>query len=109
MDRAGTARLVTDNPGDIAVEVNAPSGQLLVVSESFHDGWRATLDDAPVEVERVNGDFMGAVVPPGPHAVRLQFRPVHLVVGRYVSVFGLVFGLCVSCGRWQDRRPKTED
>ena len=62
---AGTARLATDNPGDITVEVNAPASQLLVVSESYHDGWRATIDGSPVEVERVNGDFLGAVVPAG--------------------------------------------
>ena len=85
---------MTDNPGDITVEVNAPASQLLVVSESFHDGWRATIDGSPVEVERVNGDFLGAVVPAGgtlsePSVPALSF--VEWV--RYVSVFGSVFGL----------------
>ena len=78
----GAARIVADLPGDIAVEVKAASRQLLVVSESFDAGWRAALDGQPVPVERVNGDFLGAVVPAGSHTVRLQFRPVHLAVGR---------------------------
>ena len=64
-------------------------------------GWRATLDGQPVPVERVNGDFLGCVVPTGSHAVRLQFRPVHLAVGRYVSLTGLVFGLSLL---WISRR-----
>ena len=106
---AGTARLLTDNPGDITVEVNAPASQLLVVSESYHDGWRATIDGSPVEVERVNGDFLGAVVPAGMHVARFQFRPDHLSVGRYVSVFGSVCGLWLLWVSRRDRRPKTED
>ena len=84
----GAARIVADLPGEIAVEVNAASRQLLVVSESFDAGWRAALDGQPVPVERVNGDFLGAVIPAGSHTVRLQFRPVHLAVGRCVSVIG---------------------
>ena len=98
---AGSARIVEDVPGDIALDVDAPAAQLLVVSESFDEGWRATIDDAPVAVERVNGDFLGAVVPPGRHTVRMQFRPVHLAVGRYVSVGGLVVGLLLL---WMSRR-----
>ena len=102
---AGTARLVTDNPGDIAIEVNAPASQLLVVSESFHEGWRAAIDGAPVDVERVNGDFLGVVVPAGTRAVRLQFRPFHLLMGRFVSVSGLVFGLLLLWMGRKDWRP----
>jgi len=97
----GAARMVADLPGEIAVEVKAASRQLLVVSESFDAGWRAALDDQPVPVERVNGDFLGVVIPAGSHAVRLQFRPVHLAVGRYLSLSGLVFGLLLL---WISRR-----
>jgi hypothetical protein len=98
---AGTARLVTDDPGDISVQVDASSRQLLVVSESFAAGWRATLDSQPVPVERVNGDFLGCVIPAGSHTVRLQFRPEHLAVGRYVSLTGLVLVLSLL---WISRR-----
>jgi len=97
----GNARIVSDLPGDIAVSVEATSRQLLVVSESFDAGWRAGVDGQPVPVERVNGDFLGVVIPVGPHTVRLQFRPVHLAVGRYLSLGGLVFGLLLL---WISRR-----
>jgi hypothetical protein len=86
----GVARTVADLPGDILLDVDAPTAQLLAVSESFDEGWRATIDDAPASVERVNGDFLGTVVPAGRHDVRFQFRPTHLVVGRFVSLGALV-------------------
>ncbi len=61
----GTTRITRDAPGDIAVETNAAAPRLLVVSESFDEGWTVDVDGAPGAVERVNGDFLGAVVPAG--------------------------------------------
>jgi hypothetical protein len=105
---AGSVRVRLDAPGDITLEVDTPTQQLLVVSESFHDGWRATLDDRSVPVERVNGDFLGTVVPAGSHAVRLQFRPLHLIAGRSASVFGLGVALVLLVLAWRARRASAD-
>ena len=97
---AGTGRITRDAPGDIAVETNAAAPQLLVVSESFDEGWMVDVDGAPGAVERVNGDFLGAVVPAGSHTATFRFRPPHLVVGRWLSLLsGLVaMGLVLRRG-----------
>jgi hypothetical protein len=86
----GTARLVRDEPGDIGVHTTSGSRQLLVVSEGYDEGWVAAIDGQPVDVERVNGDFLGCVVPAGTHDVALEFRPAHLPWGRSISLAGLV-------------------
>jgi hypothetical protein len=104
---AGQVRIREDVPGAITLDVDAPAPQLLVVSESFHDGWRATIDTPPVPVERVNGDFIGAVAPAGSHVVRLQFLPAHLTAGRYMSLLAVAIALAVIF--WRDRRPMTDD
>jgi hypothetical protein len=104
---AGQVRIREDVPGAITLDVDAPAPQLLVVSESFHDGWRATIDTRPVPVERVNGDFIGAVAPAGSHVVRLQFLPAHLTAGRYMSLLAVAIALAVIF--WRDRRPMTDD
>jgi uncharacterized membrane protein YfhO len=90
---AGEAMLAVDTPGHIVIDTRSPNRQLLVVSESFDDGWRAMIDEGAVAVERVNGDFMGAVVPAGRHRVTLTFRPLHLVVGRYLSAGGVLIAV----------------
>jgi hypothetical protein len=88
---AGTARVTRELPGDVAVDTNAAAPQLLVVSESFDEGWRVDVDGMPGVVERVNGDFLGAVVPAGSHTATFRFRPPHLMVGRWLSALsGLV-------------------
>ena len=93
----GEATLLTDRPGRLLVQTTAPTRQLLVVSESFHAGWQAALDGFPVEVLRVNGDFMGIVVEPG-NCVAMTFQPASLKYGKWLSVLGLsglllIFGL----------------
>jgi hypothetical protein len=102
---AGSATTTIDAPGRLQVETQAIGQQLLVVSESFDEGWIARIDGQPAAVERVNGDFLGVVVPAGSHTVALDFRPRHLTIGRWISAIGGVLGLLLVLGTWRaDRR-----
>ena len=85
----GTAELITERPGAFEIRSVAPDTRLLVVSESYHEGWSARVDGTPVERLRVNGDFLGCYVPAGSHRVTLQFAPASLARGRVLSFAGL--------------------
>ena len=101
---AGTAQIVADEPGAISVATRETTGrQMLIVSESFDEGWTAAIDGVGVPVERVNGDFLGCVVPPGAHVATFVFRPRHLVVGRAVSVGGVLLALAIGLAGWRSR------
>lgn len=86
---AGQVRILTDQPGFIRLHCQPSGRQLLFVSESFHPGWKCTINGAPQPVLRVDGDFLGCVCPPGDADVCLDFRPESLRIGRIVSLFGL--------------------
>jgi hypothetical protein len=102
---AGKAVLVSDRPGRLAVEVDAPTRQLLVVAESHDPGWRAMIDGQPADIQRINGDFLGCIIDPGQHTVELAFTPGCLVLGRWISLSGLVSALVlVSWGLLPRRR-----
>jgi hypothetical protein len=92
---AGTASIVTERPGFIEVLTSAPSRQLLVLSESYHPGWQATLDGQAVPVMRAYGDFQAVVVGPGEQRLIFQFRPASFVAGAWISGIGLFFALAV--------------
>ncbi len=83
--RPGRAALTAERPGRLEVEVECPATQLLVVAESYHPGWRATLDGRPCEVYRLNGDFLGCLVEPGKHWIVLDFQPDSLWRGWLTS------------------------
>jgi len=65
----GQVKVLSRLPGDLALETHAASRQLLVLSESYHRGWRGQIDGEACEVIRVYHDFMGCVVPAGQHQV----------------------------------------
>jgi hypothetical protein len=101
---AGRANMTLDDPGRLRIETEASGRQLLVVSESFDDGWTARIDDQPAAVERVYGDFLGVVVPAGSHNVALEFQPGHLAVGRWISAVSAALALILLIGGGTLRR-----
>jgi hypothetical protein len=94
----GAVTVAGERPGRIQLTVACPSQQLLVISESFHPGWRAEVDGKAQPVLRANGDFLGCLVAPGEHQVVLRFRPRSLCSGRIVSCLGLamIVGLAIA-------------
>jgi hypothetical protein len=93
----GTAHLAGEEPGLLEIETRAPGRQLLVVSESFHDGWRAWIDGEPASLLRAYGDYIGLVVPPGAHQVRLHFEPASFTWGARISAVALAaIGLWIA-------------
>lgn len=85
----GAVNIVLDRPGRIELNTKATGDQFLVVNESHHDGWQATLDGKNVSVFRANGDFLGLLVPAGDHEITLEFSPKSLDLGRLITQFGL--------------------
>lgn len=100
----GVARVTTDRPGRLAIETETAAAQLLVMTESYHAGWLATIDGQVAPVVRVDGDFLGVVVSAGKQVVRLDFHPDSLRLGAWMSACGLGLLLCVFGFRLGPRR-----
>jgi hypothetical protein len=62
---------------------------LLVVSEAYYPGWRATVDGAEVPLHRANLMMRAVELPAGRHEIRLEFRPASVRIGAWISVAGL--------------------
>lgn len=89
--KAGKASIIAERPGYIEIRTNTTAPQLLVVAESYHPGWKATVNDVETAVYRINGDFIGCIVGTGTQSVSLDFRPASLRTGRLISYMGLGF------------------
>ena len=86
----GSVRIVEQRRGRFRIATNAEANQLLVLTERFHEGWRAEVDGAPVAVRRVYGDYLGCVVPAGSHSVLLTFAPASMRYGLSLTLAGLI-------------------
>jgi hypothetical protein len=91
----GLARITNDRPGKIDVVTEAPTRQLLIISESFHDGWGAEIDGRFAHLGRAYGDFLACVVPEGTHRVKLRFRSHGRRAGAWLSLAGLILATVV--------------
>ncbi len=86
----GIARVIADRAGSIAVDTDAAGRQLLVVTERFHDGWRAAVDGGIEQPAiRAYGDYLGCIVEPGHHVVQLTFAPASTRNGLRVTLAGV--------------------
>jgi hypothetical protein len=92
----GSARILVDRPGRIEVETSAPGRQLLVLTERFHHGWRATADGRELEILSVYGTYLGCVVNPGTSRIQFVFAPPSLTVGIAVTLAGLVLTAAIA-------------
>jgi uncharacterized membrane protein YfhO len=75
---------------DFRMTVNAPRHALVVSSQTFWPGWRVETASARLRPLRVNGAFLGFVVPPGVSQVRVRYFPLSFYVSAAISVMTLM-------------------
>jgi hypothetical protein len=99
-------------PGTVRLNVRTEKSRLLVVNESWSEGWRARVDGIETPIYRVNYLVQGVVVPPGEHEVVFNYDPPIFKVGLVISGVSLL-GLLGLLGlgirqRRRDRRSRLE-
>jgi hypothetical protein len=86
----GTAAYRLRHASRLLIETDTNGPGVLVLSEAYDPGWRATVDGAPVAVLRANVLFRGVRLPPGRHLVEMTYRPRAIAWGLAAAGLGLV-------------------
>jgi len=74
-----------------------PSAATLVVKETYHPNWRATVDGQPVETFMVSPSFIGMTLPAGDHFVTVEYRSTPIKTPLFV--FGVLVLAILVLGR----------
>ncbi len=99
----GSADLLeTDNPNIVTIESSAPVDGWVVLSDTWFPGWRASIDDEPVEIYRADFLFRAVRVPAGEHYIRFEYRPVSFQIGLYLSILACCL-IMLQGWRWLRR------
>jgi len=77
-----------DEPERVVVRTQGASDAVLVLTDAFYPGWKATLDGTPVAVLRANTAMRAVVVPAGDHRVEMRYRPRSLWIGTVLACAG---------------------
>jgi len=87
---------------EIDLHVETPRLALLALSEAWYPLWRATVNGADAPVLRVDGAFLGVVVPAGASNIRFHFaRPAYVWFGYLLSISAACGTLAVFLYAWR--------
>lgn len=81
-------------PEHLSFHVATREPSVLVVTDSWHPGWRAWVDGRESPIFRVNAMFRGVAIPAGANEVEMRFEPRSFRAGAIVSLAAL----CVMAG-----------
>ncbi|MBP6821009.1 MAG: YfhO family protein [Acidobacteria bacterium] len=102
-----TASIIRRSATDLVVETNTDKTSLLVLSEMFYPGWKATVDGGNAELLRVDYNLRGVQVTAGKHVVSMSYWPESLTKGAVIS---LTTALCLlAILIWEKRRIMDAD
>lgn len=89
----------------MSLDVNTAGTALLVVSENFYPGWKATVNGQPAEIHKTDGDLRGIMVPGGPSHVAMEYAPVSFYAGASLSILTAGGVLIAWILVWRSHRP----
>jgi uncharacterized membrane protein YfhO len=96
--------MTIDRPERTEIETETSSDTFLVLTRTFDEGWKGTIDGRPLPLVRTNLAFTGFALPSGHHLIVLRYRPTSFLIGAAISVVSLLFTLFL----WLSAPPPIE-
>ena len=87
--RPGVARISDYEDERVEIRTRTTRPGLLVLTDSFYPGWKATVDGRDADIHRVDYLIRGVQLPAGAHTVRFRYEPVSWRVGWITSMVAL--------------------
>jgi len=90
-----TVQLTRWTPDALTFDVDHTGEGVLVVSQIYSSGWKATVDGKHVDVMQTDHALLGIPVGPGMHTIEVLYAPTTLTVGLWVSGIGGIVSIAV--------------
>jgi hypothetical protein len=74
-DRKAEVEIVDYGEESVVLRTRGARPGVVVLTDAYFPGWRATLDGAPVPLLRANLAFRAVVVPRGEHVIEMRYQP----------------------------------
>jgi hypothetical protein len=79
----------------VEIETAAETSALLVLTDTFYPGWRATVDGQRSLIYRTDYWFRGVLLPAGQHRVRFEYDPLSFRIGIAITLVTLLATVCL--------------
>jgi hypothetical protein len=104
-----SATITSDNRNQIVIQTENVADGLLVLSDNYYPGWRASIDGTPAEILRANGTMRAVKVSAGSHLVLFVFAPSAFFASMYVSVAAAAVTLAALILSIRRKRSSSHD
>ena len=84
----GTVTIESYEPERISMRTVGSRAALVVLTDAFYPGWRATVDGENTPILRANLNFRGIAVPAGEHVIEMRYAPSSLRLGFALASIG---------------------
>jgi hypothetical protein len=89
-DSLSDVRITSYQPNHLVYESSSGQGGVVVFSEIYYPGWKATIDGQPAEIGRANYILRAMNIPAGKHTIEMRFDPTSLKVTEGIAYTGLI-------------------
>ncbi|MEW6208661.1 MAG: YfhO family protein [Acidobacteriota bacterium] len=86
----GEAIIVEDRRNRVVIKTRCAEDSILVLSDNFYPGWKASVDGKPSMILKANCTMRAVQLPAGEHVVSFEFAPATLKVSIYASLASLM-------------------
>jgi hypothetical protein len=99
------ADIVDYSPNRVVIEAESEGPGMLVLTDVFYPGWRATVNGERARIHRVNGLVRGVMVGGGRSEVVFSYMPPSFIYGSLAAVLAVVLSAVILIGgRFYARR-----
>ncbi len=86
----GKVRITSYEPNRVDIESQSNIPAILLLTDSYYPGWKATVDEKPVDILRANYTFRAIEVPEGNHNITFSYQPISFKVGSLISIVSTI-------------------
>jgi hypothetical protein len=85
-------------PNYVRIEAQIGCRGMVILTDTWFPGWRATVDGKSAKIERAFGFVRGVLVEPGNHTIEMRYRPLSVYLGAVLSLLAAGIVIVVAWG-----------
>jgi hypothetical protein len=97
-------QILERSPNRLTLEAEMACTGMVVVSEAWFPGWKATVDGRPATIYPAYTALRGVVAGPGKHRIEMRYRPVSVILGGVFTALAIAGACALAAASWISER-----
>lgn len=86
-------------PNQLTITADLRCRGMVILTDAWFPGWRATVDGKPARIYQVYGGVRGVMVDAGSHVIQMNYRPWSIILGGALTALAGALALLAGLGK----------